>query len=98
MSPQRGRPSGSAVRNRLPGGIPSRRQEEPHGLDLHHMLSAVVGAYVGLVFYSLITPGQIPHEPPLPSPDSKMTVGDPVPRQSICIRRPPISTILPRGG
>jgi hypothetical protein len=38
------------------------------------MLSAVVGAYVGLVFYSLITPGQIPHEPPLPTPDPRTEV------------------------
>lgn len=48
--------------------------EAPNRLDLYHMLSAVVGAYVGLVFYSLITPGQIPHEPPLPTPDPRTEV------------------------
>jgi len=61
----------SATRPRRP---PAPLPEAPHRLDLYHMLSAVVGAYVGLVFYSLITPGQIPHEPPLPTPDPRTEV------------------------
>ncbi|MDB5098289.1 MAG: hypothetical protein JWM80_2710 [Cyanobacteria bacterium RYN_339] len=68
MSPAR---PGGATRTRR---ATAELQVPPNRLDLYHMLSAVVGAYVGLVFYSLITPGQIPHEPPLPTPDPRTEV------------------------
>lgn len=32
------------------------------GLDVYHLLAAVSGAFVGLVLYSLVTPGQLPNE------------------------------------
>ena len=41
-------------------------------LDLYHLLSAVVGAYAGLVFYSLITPGVLPHGTPPPRVDARL--------------------------
>ena len=33
-------------------------------MDLYHLLSAVVGAFAGLVFYSVITPGHLPDAGP----------------------------------
>ena len=48
-----------------PGGgtAPVAAPPAKRGMDLEHLLSAVVGAFTGLVFYSLITPGHLPDEP-----------------------------------
>lgn len=71
MSPSRTRAPGP----RRPTGPlpPAPAAPEPRRFDLYHMLSAVVGAYVGLVFYTLITPGTIPHEA-APTPDPRLSV------------------------
>jgi hypothetical protein len=53
------------------GGRTGGLEAPTRSFDLYHMLSAVVGAYVGLVFFSLITPGQVPQQPPAPTPDPR---------------------------
>lgn len=77
MSTRRAQPVGPVRRKPGPpsrgGGGDGGRATQRH-LDLYHMLSAVVGAYVGLVFYTLITPGQIPRELPAPTPDPRLAI------------------------
>ena len=62
-----------APARRKPGPKDKDRKVPPArgGMDLHHALSALVGGYVGLVFYSLVTPGQIVHAPAIATPDPR---------------------------
>lgn len=41
-------------------------------MDLYHLLSAVVGAFAGLVFYTVITPGHLPDAPAPERRDAKL--------------------------
>ncbi len=52
----------------VPPKPPARRR----GMDLYHLLSAVVGAFAGLVFYSVITPGHLPDEAVVELRDPKL--------------------------
>jgi hypothetical protein len=73
VAPQRARPVSPAktLPNANRSGRTGSLEVPKRQFDLYHMLSAVVGAYVGLVFFSLITPGQIPHEAAAPTPDPR---------------------------
>lgn len=68
------RPRTPADARRRAGTPPARPSTagKRRGMDLYHLLSAVVGALAGLVFYSVITPGHLPDEPAVEQRDAKL--------------------------
>lgn len=66
--------SNGRPRPRPAGTGPVASPPAKRGLDLEHLLSAVVGAFVGLVFYSWITPGHLPDEALVERADPKADV------------------------
>lgn len=71
---QRPRTPADARRRAGTPPAPPRPPARKRGMDLYHLLSAVVGALAGLVFYSVITPGHLPDEPYVEPRDPKLDV------------------------